>query len=200
VILYKGMWQWSIHWYNYVRHSPYGCEDLLRWPRDTLYPQKLGLTSPTSGGRSVGIVRLRAKATEFIAHYIRQMFLTLFSKHNPWSSGNNSTSESLPGICTYFMLQYFWSDLNSLSAPSVSTCAVAFSGFFLHLISYIHISISKTCPSSNVEYNVKFVARYSSVIISWFRGTFYFFYSVWKESDFHVEVFFCKQTSMLLLC
>jgi hypothetical protein len=33
----------------------------LSWPRDTLYPQKLVLTSPTSGGRSVGIVRLRTK-------------------------------------------------------------------------------------------------------------------------------------------
>jgi hypothetical protein len=31
----------------------------LRWPRDTLYLQKLALTSPTSGGRSVGIVYLR---------------------------------------------------------------------------------------------------------------------------------------------
>ena len=30
-----------------------------------LYPQKLALTSPTSGGRSVGIVRVRTKATEF---------------------------------------------------------------------------------------------------------------------------------------
>ena len=29
-----------------------------------LYPQKLALTSPTSGGPSVGIVRLRTKATE----------------------------------------------------------------------------------------------------------------------------------------
>jgi hypothetical protein len=29
-----------------------------------LYPQKLALTSPTSGGRSVGIVRSRTKATE----------------------------------------------------------------------------------------------------------------------------------------
>jgi hypothetical protein len=29
----------------------------LHWPRDTLYPQKLALTSPTSGGRLVGIVR-----------------------------------------------------------------------------------------------------------------------------------------------
>jgi hypothetical protein len=30
-----------------------------------LYPQKLALTSPTSGGRSVGIVRLQIQATEF---------------------------------------------------------------------------------------------------------------------------------------
>jgi len=28
------------------------------------YPQKLALTSPTGGGRSVGIVRSRTKATE----------------------------------------------------------------------------------------------------------------------------------------
>jgi hypothetical protein len=37
--------------------------DPLRWPRDILYPQKLVLTSPTSGGRSIGIVRSRTKAT-----------------------------------------------------------------------------------------------------------------------------------------
>ena len=30
-----------------------------------LYPQKLAQTSPTGGGRSVGIVRSRTKATEF---------------------------------------------------------------------------------------------------------------------------------------
>jgi len=30
-----------------------------------LYPQKLALTSPTGSGRSVGIVRVRTKATEF---------------------------------------------------------------------------------------------------------------------------------------
>jgi hypothetical protein len=28
----------------------YGLGDPLRWPRDTLYPQKFALTSPTSGG------------------------------------------------------------------------------------------------------------------------------------------------------
>jgi len=34
-----------------------------------LYPQKLALTSLTGGGRSVGIVRSRTKATEFFLCY-----------------------------------------------------------------------------------------------------------------------------------
>jgi len=33
-----------------------------------LYPQKLALTSPTGGGRSVGIVRSRTKATELLLY------------------------------------------------------------------------------------------------------------------------------------
>jgi hypothetical protein len=45
------------------RHNDRG--NPLRWPPDTLYPQKVGTTSPTSGGHSVGIVRSRTKATEF---------------------------------------------------------------------------------------------------------------------------------------
>jgi hypothetical protein len=36
-----------------------------------LYPQKLALTSPTGGGRSVGIVRVRTKATEFCLFVLR---------------------------------------------------------------------------------------------------------------------------------
>jgi hypothetical protein len=47
-----------------LENREYGHEDPLRLPRDTLYPQKLALTSPTFGGRSVGIVRLRT-ATQF---------------------------------------------------------------------------------------------------------------------------------------
>jgi hypothetical protein len=34
-----------------------------------LYPQKLALTFPTGGGRSVGIVRSRTKAMEFLVSY-----------------------------------------------------------------------------------------------------------------------------------
>jgi hypothetical protein len=40
--------------------------DPLRWPRDILYPLKLALTSPTNGGRSVGIVRWRTKTPELV--------------------------------------------------------------------------------------------------------------------------------------
>jgi hypothetical protein len=47
-----------------IRH--YGCRDPSRWPRGTLYPQKSALTPPTSSGCSVGIVRSRTQATEFI--------------------------------------------------------------------------------------------------------------------------------------
>jgi hypothetical protein len=48
-----------------IETREYGRGDPLRWPRDTLYPQKMALTSPTWGGRSVGIIRLRANTTEF---------------------------------------------------------------------------------------------------------------------------------------
>jgi hypothetical protein len=54
----------------------YGRGDPLRWPRDTLYQKKLVLTPPTSGGRSIGIVRLRTKATEFMSlSFILSFFL-----------------------------------------------------------------------------------------------------------------------------
>jgi hypothetical protein len=48
----------------------YGRSDPSRWPRGTLYSQTLALASPTSGGRSIGIVCSRTQATEcFIIHY-----------------------------------------------------------------------------------------------------------------------------------
>jgi hypothetical protein len=42
--------------------------------RHPLYPQKLSITSPTSGGRSVGIVGSRTKTTEFILVFISFIF------------------------------------------------------------------------------------------------------------------------------
>jgi hypothetical protein len=49
-----------------LKNWEYRRGDPLRWPRNTLYPQKLAITSPTHGGHSVGIVRLRTKAKEFV--------------------------------------------------------------------------------------------------------------------------------------
>jgi hypothetical protein len=44
----------------------YGHRDPSRWPRDALHPQNLALSPPTSGGRSVGIIRSQTKATELV--------------------------------------------------------------------------------------------------------------------------------------
>jgi hypothetical protein len=51
-----------VHIYIRSRKPINGRGKPLRWPRDTLYPQKLALASPISGGRSVGIVRLWTKS------------------------------------------------------------------------------------------------------------------------------------------
>jgi hypothetical protein len=50
--------------------------DPSRCPRDTLYPQNLVLTPPTSGGRWVGIVRSRTQATEFSRIWILNPILS----------------------------------------------------------------------------------------------------------------------------
>jgi hypothetical protein len=49
-----------------LENRDYGRRYPLCWPLNALYPQKLALTSPAGGGRSVGIVRSRTQATEFI--------------------------------------------------------------------------------------------------------------------------------------
>jgi hypothetical protein len=64
----------------------------MRWSLDTLYPQKLALTSPISGGRSVGIVRLRTKGHggfSFILHGIRISLLIPICLHFVWHQKAN---------------------------------------------------------------------------------------------------------------
>jgi hypothetical protein len=62
-------------WVEYYRNN------LKRWPRVALYPQKLALASSTSGGRSVGIVRSRTQATEFFFCLFRNNL-----KNEDWES------------------------------------------------------------------------------------------------------------------
>jgi hypothetical protein len=47
-----------------LENREYGYRDPSRWPHGILYPKKLALTSPTSCGNWVGIVRYRTQATE----------------------------------------------------------------------------------------------------------------------------------------
>jgi len=59
-----------------------------------LYPQKLALTSPTGGGRSVGIVRSQTKATEFfITRFnIKKFYILpreyLYILYGSWNNSN----------------------------------------------------------------------------------------------------------------
>jgi hypothetical protein len=52
-----------------LENREYGRRDPSCWPHGTLYPQKLALASPTSGGRSVSIVRSRIQTTEITLVY-----------------------------------------------------------------------------------------------------------------------------------
>jgi hypothetical protein len=65
-----------------LENREYGRGDPLRWPCDTLYPQKFALTSPKSSGRSVGIVSLRTKVTEFFFIYLSS--ITAVDDWVPW--------------------------------------------------------------------------------------------------------------------
>jgi hypothetical protein len=64
----KGPFSNKLFWmarFSGLENREYGRRDPSRWPRVTLYTQELALTSPTNGGRSVGIARSLAQATEF---------------------------------------------------------------------------------------------------------------------------------------
>jgi hypothetical protein len=60
-----------------LENVDYNLKDPSRWQRGTTYLQKLAVTWPTSGGRSVGIVRSRTQATEFgFSYYVYSCFVS----------------------------------------------------------------------------------------------------------------------------
>jgi hypothetical protein len=61
-----------------LKSRDYGSRNPSRWPRGTLYPQKLALTSPTSGGLLVDVVLSRTKATKFFL-FKRVVCILIFS-------------------------------------------------------------------------------------------------------------------------
>jgi hypothetical protein len=67
----------------------YGRRDPSCWPRGTLYLQKLAITSPTSGGRSFGIVRLWTQRMEFFfVTNIEQILKYEWTSDSPVDLGN----------------------------------------------------------------------------------------------------------------
>jgi hypothetical protein len=82
----------------------YGRRDPSSWPRGTLYPQKLELTSPTSGGRSVGIVRSRTQATEFLVFRCLDYTVSNGIIIAEWSTGEGFNGRV---VCQYYSSIFF---------------------------------------------------------------------------------------------
>jgi hypothetical protein len=91
-----------------------GLGDPLRWPRDTLYPQKLAQTSLTSVCLSVGIVRSRTKASWSPSIMLSSASLSLPSfrpKYSPQSMF--SLLQNKVQFCVVFQLhlESVWNNL-----------------------------------------------------------------------------------------
>jgi hypothetical protein len=110
----------------------YGRRDPSRWPRGTLYPQKLALTSPTSGGRSVGIVRSPTQATEFF-------FIRLQSLSDHFISWE----------CLHCFLQSFQQNAWILS-PVVQDSFLPNSFQFIVYLSHSHLTLCSSVTTSTI--------------------------------------------------
>jgi len=82
-----------------------------------LYPQKLALTSPTGGGRSVGIVRVRTKATEF----------SLVSSSSSGGGGKvhpRTSDKGLEGLYRYGCTVFVTTALDGVGGPHHASAAL----------------------------------------------------------------------------
>jgi hypothetical protein len=84
-----------------LERREYGHRDPSRWPHGTLYLQKLEVTSPTSGGRSISIVHLRTQATEFSFNFLRPISGSCYWSLSFWISHQNP-------MCIPFLLHMCW--------------------------------------------------------------------------------------------
>jgi hypothetical protein len=85
--------------------------DSLRWPRDILYPLKLALTSPTSGGRSVCIVHCRTTAPGIFLYYkARSGNMENLAKrpvvHSPSVVGHTANVDSVSSVKIFIVLTF----------------------------------------------------------------------------------------------
>jgi hypothetical protein len=126
-----------------LENREYGRRDPLRWPRGTFYPRKFALTSPTSGCRSVGIVRLGTQATEFPL-----FILLLYSSHTGWQIYLSGACCMHPAVHNCMLLisshqhnelqlkdnYYEYMTMNTINSKQINTTIIIF----------VHYSVSTT--------------------------------------------------------
>jgi hypothetical protein len=76
----------------------YGSMDPSRWPRGTIYPQKLTLSSPTSVNRSVNLVRPQTRVTEFVLSFVCEQRQKL---HVDWKCKLKSQLNTVQGSAAF---------------------------------------------------------------------------------------------------
>jgi hypothetical protein len=135
----------TVKWISEEQNREYGRMGSPRWPRDTLYPQTLALTSPTSGGRSIGIVRSRIKPTEL--ELVRVLFRFIWLRM---------------GICGGLLGIRYW-DFKFLKRKDIS-CKVLdnwFSGsiIFHELINDSKLNIISCIPLVSVLAGITIIMR-----------------------------------------
>jgi hypothetical protein len=112
-----------------LENRDYGRRDSSRWPRVFLCPQKLALTSPTSGGRSVGIGRSRTQATEFSLVFFYSISFSGNSRRL-WNAAvhyRDNRSSTLDSIQTVFCSLH----LNPLLALPTAFLSASVYGFLI---------------------------------------------------------------------
>jgi hypothetical protein len=62
-----------------LENREYGRRDPLCWPRNILYPKKVGINFATSGGRSAGIVCSRTKTADFVVLFVLYYYQTTYT-------------------------------------------------------------------------------------------------------------------------
>jgi hypothetical protein len=121
----------------------YGRRDPSRWPRSTFYPQKLALTSPTSG-----IVRSRTQVTEFVCLFV------LYHRRKHFRSGTDTNLRSslkltppLPIFVVVHALVFVW--ILSLPSPCLPSLLQSCVAFVLHgCMIPLHFLTKETHPEA----------------------------------------------------
>jgi hypothetical protein len=157
-----------------LENSKYGRRDPSCWSRGTFYPQKLALTSPTSGGLSVGIVLSQPQTTEnfstfrYITPSIQTKITTKVSREYL-----SSTSCQVYILQAGFLLRFHFEGTKVEMKKNSDETSVGFQRI-LHVISHGHDILSSNLltisnPEISIDGDIKFLdSQWLSLLVrSW---------------------------------